>query len=248
MLGATAASVQTGFHPKQLETGGVVLRAWFDLRDPTTYDVTAGRIVTIRNKVTGAAFVEQSSSGPLLVQDFNGGPAMLANGSSNFLAGTEAALLQTWAANAGDQTHTLVHLYKHVGGAPYSVGSTTENFDDSSWTGTGYNRSDGGTVTWLGDQTVGLDAHAQCIRYRGSALDPQITLDSTHQTVSVASGTPPKAIASPDQFVLLAIGRAIKSSFFSGRLAQVIIYSGIVTDAQAIQATTGVRNWYGYHG
>lgn len=242
LIPAVAASVKSGFHPRDLEGSGIVLRAWFDPRDVRQYDITDGRITTYRNKVTGAAISEVSGSGPLLAHDLNGGPCLVGDGSSKHLVGTEAALLATWSANAGDQTHTLVYLMKHVTGAPFSVGNTGQAFDESSWTGTGYNRSQGGTSTWLGDQGVSGEPHALCHRYQGSGSDPKITLDSTHQTVNAQAA---KLIANPNQFVMLAIGRSTLGSFFSGRLGPVLIYTGNISDAQAIQANEGLRHWYG---
>jgi hypothetical protein len=49
LLPSISASLP-GFYPQELEGGGIVLRGWFDPRDPRQYTVTSGRVRSWRSQ------------------------------------------------------------------------------------------------------------------------------------------------------------------------------------------------------
>lgn len=241
-LKASIDASQAGFDPRQFDAGGISLAAWFDPRDHTNYTLTSGRVVDLVNKVSGVSVVEVGGNGPTFATTLNGGPCMLGDGASKYLRSTEAAILDCWDDNAGDQLHTLAWLYEHTTGAPFSVGNSGDAFDNSSWVGTGYQRSQGGTSSWAAADPLPAGVNAVCIRYRGSALDPTITFNQIHQTVNVQAA---KLIASPNQFVILAIARSTLASYFEGKLGPVLIWRGNLSDAEVLTANRGLKGWYG---
>lgn len=259
LLPSVSASLP-GFHPMQLDNGTTqVLRAWFDPRDPRTRTITAGRVSSYLNKVSGVAATEPAADGPALGTTLNGGPCLVGNGAA-VLASTEAAILSCWTASGGLAPQTVIALLQGTAlpaGPVCSVGRSDEPFIQSStfewqtladspncWT---YARSPavGVTVQWFGGNPSTASPIAIAMRFNGTAPTLRFNGATIAMPTTAASGAPPGVVTSPQRFSMLARARQNFPGKASMLLGPLLLYTGSMSDADCDVALAGLQHWYG---
>jgi hypothetical protein len=206
------------------------------------------------------ALTEPASNGPAFGTGLNGGPCLVGNAGS-VLSGNEAALLALWTGSAGLATHSLLALFQLTSvsgsqGAVCSVGDSAAPFTNSSTLEHNsiadssncftYARTPAvGNLQWFGG-TPTTSVVAICMRFNGTVPTLRVAGSGPSMTLTAAStGTPPGAIAAPDRFSILARARQDFPGKFSGNMGPILLYGGVLSDANADKALTGMRRWYG---
>lgn len=256
LLPSISASIP-GFHPRQLDNGSTkILRGWLDPRDPSKYTLASGRMTDLVNKVTGVAFSETAGSGPAFSDSgLNGGPCLV-GASGDVLLSTEAALLNLWNGSSGHATHTIIYLAEYstasFTGNTIGVGKSSETFFQSGGYGqatTKFNEfrldSTGGNTSSY-NSTPALTANtpiAHAWRYSGSA--PTLRVGGASVTLTNTAGPADNAITTADRVALMNNGRSTLNGPMSGKCGPVILYSGVLSDAECDDASDWLRACYG---
>lgn len=259
-MSALVASISAslpGFYPQQLDNGSTkLLKGWFDPRDPSKYTITSSRVSSLLNKKTGVAAAEVSSSGPALGTSLNGGPCLVGAGGV-YLLTTEAALLSLWTGASGHATHTVIALAQFASASTACMmlgpGKSTEAFFESGGYGqdaTKYgsfrlNSTPANTSNYASTSATISAGTPVALAWRYSGTAPSLRIAGASVALTNTGGPADNAITTADRVAIMNNARSSVNSPLNGLLGPVLLYSGVLSDAECDTASDGLRNWYG---
>lgn len=245
---AIVASEGGGFDPLTDLTGTVL---WFDMQDAGSYTESGGVVTAITNKATSVSYTEATNRPAFSATGINGFPCMDLDGTNDKLLSTADTSVETAFADQNDYYFAAVIQADDLDAVEvfFSVGNSGAAGAGSKRWGTNTSGSGKWNVSGTNDAVSGIaiDSTANTVT-SAVLLEFECVGGATSIRVNGGARAPDSTASAygtltPDQAAIGCRAANPLSTFFDGRIGEIIGCSNANTAERAACATYLIDKW-----